>query len=982
MGDSRLRADDALARTRADWNIYRRLLAYVVPMWAYFVVALVGYGLGNAAEAYFARLFGDVVEALARPQADDWLRFPLLMMATVVVRGLGDFSGDFFLSRVSYRVVHVLRTQLFEQLLRMPSAYFDRSAKGHLVSRITFNVVQLRDTATDALKSIVQDGSKVVVLLGAMLWANWRLTMIFVVIAPVVAVIVTYASNRFRSISRRIQNSMGDVTHVASEAVNGYRVVRTFGGEEYERNRFERSSRANQQQNLKMVVTKASSTEIIQVFVAGALSLLIGLLFQPRIAGAMSPGDVVYFIGLAGLLARPIKKLSEVNSRLQRGLAAAEDVFSQLDQHTECDTGTYCVERVHGRIEFRDVSFGYESGTTDTLRGIDLTIEPGQRVALVGRSGAGKSTIISLIPRFYEPSKGAILLDGRPLSDYRLQCLRDQIALVTQQVVLFNDTLERNIAYGRLATSSTEDIWSAVRRAHADNFIEALPSGLKTLVGDDGVLLSGGQRQRVAIARALLKDAPILILDEATSSLDPESENHIQAALEEVMRGRTTLVIAHRLSTIEGADLIVVIDDGRIVERGTHRELLARGGTYAELYASQFAALPVRSAAPPNTRAETKEPADDPVQPRALVHGTGGIARRMPTLGAAPAAVVRGWYEDAGWLHALAPLDHLYRAIVKRRRFRYLAGHADRWRAPVPVIVVGNIAVGGTGKTPFVIWLTHWLKGRGFRPGIVSRGYAGRRSIDTMSVDDESDPAAVGDEAPLLLARTNVPVVVSGDRADAVRQLLAEHRCDIVVSDDGLQHYALARDIEIALIDGERGFGNGRCLPAGPLREPVSRLDEVDLVIANGDADCAPNAWVMTIVPTAFVNVKSGERIDAQAFAGDALGRVHALAGIGNPRRFFATLARLGIEGDFVALADHHEFAASDLRFDDTRPVIVTEKDATKIRRLDPDAVPAQCWYLEIDAELPAGAQDALAARLADRGIVPNTTFAEASSFQ
>ena len=965
MGESRINV--AMPKTSPDWSIYRRLLAYVLPMWPYFVIALVGYGLGNGAEAYFARLFGDVVEALAKPDPDDWLRFPLLMMATVVVRGLGNFAGDFFLSRVSYRVVHVLRTQLFDQLLKMPSAYFDRSARGHLVSRITFNVIQLRDTATDALKSIVQDGSKVIVLFGAMLWANWRLTAIFIAIAPIVAIIVGYASNRFRNISRRIQNSMGDVTHVASEAVNAYRVVRTFGGEAYERQRFERSSRANQRQNLKMVVTKASSTEVIQVFVAGALSLLIGLLFQPSIAGAMTPGDVVYFVGLAGLLARPIKKLSEVNPRLQRGLAAAEDVFEQLDQEIEHDDGMVAVDRVAGRLEFRNVSFGYESGSGAALRGIDATIEPGQRVALVGRSGAGKSTFVSLIPRFYEPTSGTILLDGRPLTDYTLKCLRDQIALVTQQVVLFNDTLERNIAYGRLAGSRAEEIWNAVTRAHAAGFIKALPDGLATVVGDDGVLLSGGQRQRIAIARALLKDAPILILDEATSSLDPESEQYVRAALDEVMRGRTTLVIAHRLSTIQRADVILVLDDGRIVERGTHAELLARGGTYAELYASQFE----DRTSIERRRAETPDAERPPVPERAppTMSRWRAPARRLGHE-IANAAVVRGWYEDSPWLAVLAPFARIYQAIVKRRRFRYLSGRAARWRAPVPVIVVGNITVGGTGKTPFVIWLAQWLAERGFRPGIVSRGYRRQRDADALAVHADMDPTLAGDEAPLLAARTGCPVVVGDDRVEAVQELLRVNDCDVVISDDGLQHYALTRDIEIVVIDGERRFGNGRCLPAGPLREPVTRLADVDLVVANGRA--AANEHAMSIEPRAFVHLRSGERLPPDAFQTDPTTMVHAVAGIGNPQRFFDTLHALGIDVDPRPFEDHHSFVAADLSFADTAPIVVTEKDAVKIRTLPEADVPAHLWYLEVDATLSAAAQDAIAQRLRSRGIAPH----------
>jgi tetraacyldisaccharide 4'-kinase len=329
--------------------------------------------------------------------------------------------------------------------------------------------------------------------------------------------------------------------------------------------------------------------------------------------------------------------------------------------------------------------------------------------------------------------------------------------------------------------------------------------------------------------------------------------------------------------------------------------------------------------------------------------------------------VIRGWYGDSNWVRLLAPFAHLYQAVVRRRRFRYLAGRSERWRAPVPVIVVGNITVGGTGKTPFVIWLSRWLAARGFRPGIVSRGYGGRRSPAALFVTQDSDPDTVGDEASLLARRTGCPVVVAADRVEAVRRLVDETTCDIVISDDGLQHYALSRDVEIVLIDGERGFGNGRSLPAGPLREPVSRLREVDFVVANGCASgSSDREWVMEVVPRAFVNLRSGERVQAADFRAT---RVHAVAGIGNPERFFATLRKLGIGGEFIALDDHHRFSPGDLAFDDDAPVVMTEKDATKVTWMTQDDLPAQCWYLEIDVVLSERAEAALADCLAARGI-------------
>jgi ATP-binding cassette, subfamily B, bacterial MsbA len=941
----------------SDWRTYRRLLGYVRPYWPLFLLSVLGFFLGSASEAFFVVLFGQLIDTWDRAAAEVALRIPLLMLAAALTRAIGEIVGELLLSKISFGVVHRVRTQLFDQLVQMPSAYFDASTQGHLVSRLTYNVAQLRDAGTDALKIMIQDGGKVLVYLSYMFFLSWKLSLIFIATAPLVALVVVRASRRFRRISRRIQNSMGDVTHVASEAVAGYRVVRIFGGEDYERKRFHRSSHYNQRQNLKMVATKATSTQVIQVFVVSGLALLIALLFHPEVSGGLTTGQIVTFLGLAGMLANPIRKLSEVNARLQRGLAAAEDIFSQMDQSVEADTGTLTVERVAGRLEFRGVSFSYDgaigsqAAESPVLKDISLTIEPGQTVALVGKSGSGKSTLASLIPRFYEPSSGQILLDGQPLASYTLASLRRQIALVTQQVTLFNDTLERNIAYGALAGADPLAIRSAVQRAHADLFIDRLPRGLQTVVGDDGVLLSGGQRQRVAIARALLKDAPLLILDEATSALDTESERHIQAALDEVMRGRTTIVIAHRLSTIEKADVILVMDQGVIVEQGSHRELLARGGAYAALYAAQFESPGSGTAAAVDTLAMLPPPAD-------------------PRDGRIGSVLERAWYANGRWLLVLAPLAWLFSRLARRRRLAYLNGRRLPWRAPVPVVVVGNITVGGTGKTPLVIWLARWLRARGFRPGIVSRGFGGRSGRNPLLVDGGTDPRLAGDEAPLLAERSACPVVVCADRVRAVQYLLEVRDCDIVITDDGLQHYALARDVEIAVIDGSRGFGNGRCLPAGPLREPQERLDEVDLVFVNGSArESEQGARArdirMGVLPLAFVSIRTGERLPVDVFA-SRYPRAHAVAGIGNPLRFVGTLRDLGVEAALSSFPDHHRFDGSELIFEDGLPVVCTEKDAVKLRRLE---LPADAWYLEIDIALDVGAEERIIDVLRKHGI-------------
>ncbi len=939
---------------QGDLARYRRLLRYLTPHLGWFGLAVLGFLAAAAGEAWFARLLGDIVDAYEGRTAGAAVLLPALMLAAATMRALGAVAGEFLMSRISHRVVHELRRELFEKLLTLPSAFFERAAQGALVSRLTYTTAQLRDTVTDAIKMVVADGAKVLVLLGMMVYANWRLTLIFLAVAPAVAAIVRYASQRFRRISRRMQDSMGAVTHAASEAVAGHHVTRAFGGEAYERGRFVAASDRNRRQNVKMAAAKASSAHIIQLFVAAALAALVALLFRPEVAAGMSSGDLVAYLGYAALLANPIKRLSEVNARLQRGLAAAEDVFWQLDQAPEVDTGERVVERAQGRIEFRNVAFRYEGAARDALQDVSFTVEPGQVLAVVGRSGAGKTTLASLIARFHDHEQGEILLDGQPLTSYALANLRDQIALVPQRVTLFNDTLRSNIAYGRLGGAADADIADAVRRAHVDQFLGDLPEGLDTRVGADGARLSGGQRQRVAIARALLKDAPILILDEATSALDTESERNVQAAVEEAMRGRTTIVIAHRLSTIERADTILVLDQGRVVEMGGPDALLRAGGVYAELYESQFAngtepASPGAAALP----APLAMPFDAPT------------TRHV-------GALERAWYADRFWPRLLAPLAWLFAYLVRRRRKRFQSGRAKRWRPPVPVVVIGNVTVGGVGKTPLTIWLANWLQARGARVGVISRGYlgAGRRLPKgryPLTVTAHTPASLAGDEAPLIAQHAGCPVVVGPDRVAAAQRLLADAPCDVLLSDDGLQHYALERDLEVAVIDGTRGLGNGRCLPAGPLREPAARLRDVDLVVANGAATgVAPNEHTMAARPVAFRNLASGERVPAQRFAGRVDGTLYAISGIGNPDRFHRTLTELGLAPIDRAYPDHHPFVAADVAVPPGTWVVVTEKDAAKLAELRPTP---DCWALQIEMAPSQELEAALSAALTRIGV-------------
>jgi len=591
-------AVDVSAEQPSSLKIYGRLLGYVRPYIGLFLLSILGFLIFASTQPMLAYILKYFVDGLSNPEAslfppNDYLpslpllqAVPLLIVLIAAWQGLGSFLGNFFLAQVSLGLVHDLRVALFNKLLVLPNRYFDNHNSGHLISRITFNVTMVTGAATDAIKVVIREGMTVVFLFASLLWMNWKLTLVMLAILPLIGLMVSSTSKKFRKQSKKIQVAMGDVTHVASETIQGYRVVRSFGGEGYEQERFYNASQSNTDKQLRMVKTGAVYTPLLQLVTYSAMAMVMFLVLYLR--GDSSAGDLVAYITMAGLLPKPIRQLSEVSSTVQKGLAGAESIFEQLDEPSEVDNGTVERERGSGRLEVRNLTFQYPDTDKPVLHDISFVAEPGQMVALVGRSGSGKSTLASLVPRFYHHEQGQILLDGVDVEDYTLRNLRRHIALVTQQVTLFNDTVANNIAYGDLAGAPLADIQQAAAAAYADEFIEKMPQAYETLVGENGVLLSGGQRQRLAIARALLKNAPVLILDEATSALDTESERHIQGALDKVMQGRTTLVIAHRLSTIEKADLILVMDQGRIVERGNHAQLLAQNGYYTRLHARQF----------------------------------------------------------------------------------------------------------------------------------------------------------------------------------------------------------------------------------------------------------------------------------------------------------------------------------------------------------------------------------------------------------
>jgi subfamily B ATP-binding cassette protein MsbA len=565
---------------------YKRLLAYVKPHRASFLVSIFGFLIYSSTQPLFASLIQQIIDTMQAKSKDAMIYLPLFFGGLIIVRGIGAFVGNYFLVKVSVNVIHKLRCQIFDKYTDLPTAYFDANNSGHMISRITNNVGQVAQATTDAVRKVVQETLTAIGLLIYLFYCNWMLSLVFVVIAPIISLLVLYVSKRLRMLSKRIQDSLGDMTHITSELVNGNRVVKSYGGEAYEKKRFLESSIYNRRQTLKIVTTSSIHNQIMQLIIAAALVFLmyIAIFFMEQ----SSVGQFVAYLTAAFLLPRPIRQLSDANGDIQKGIVAAESLFEILDEQSEQDTGTFEVNRAEGALEFRNLSFQYEGTQEPALIDISFKAEPGQTIALVGSSGGGKSTLASLVSRFYPHEHGEILLDGVEINTYRLCSLRQQIALVNQQVTLFNDTIANNIAYGALADADKEAITLAASDAYAMEFISKLDSGLDTLIGENGVKLSGGQRQRLALARALLKDAPILILDEATSALDTESERFIQAALHKVMGNRTTLVIAHRLSTIENADMILVLDHGRIIERGTHEQLIGKNGAYSRLHAMQF----------------------------------------------------------------------------------------------------------------------------------------------------------------------------------------------------------------------------------------------------------------------------------------------------------------------------------------------------------------------------------------------------------
>jgi subfamily B ATP-binding cassette protein MsbA len=570
-------------------SLYLRLLRHTRPYWPVFLGAVAGMALVALGDVTMLWLSKPLVNNFVTPDPVWFKWLPIAIVTVFVLRGLGSYVSDYGMAWVGHRVGLDLRNAMARHLVRLPTPFFDNQSTGNLISKITFDPMNLASATSSVVTSGIRNSLTIIAFLGVLLYENWRLTLIGIVVFPLAGGIVRYFNKRLRSSSRDVQTAVGDLTHVLEEAIVGHRVVKIFGGQAYEAARAHRAANRLRVLMGKQSSATAASAPITQLLAAGVVAIILYFALQQSRSGHVDIGSfILYVTGMLRLLDQ-LKGLAGINASLQRGLAAAESVFALIDETPEVDRGKERLDRARGELRFEQVSLRYETKDAYALETVDLAIAPGETVALVGPSGAGKTSLVNLVPRFYLPSSGRILLDGHDISDVTLDSLRANIALVSQDVVLFNDTVAANIAYGAMQGVDQAAIEAAAQAAHALDFIRAMPQGLATLVGENGVRLSGGQRQRIAIARALLKNAPILILDEATSALDSESERHVQAALETLMQNRTTIVIAHRLSTIENADRIVVLDQGRVVEIGTHAELLTRHGIYARLHQIQFA---------------------------------------------------------------------------------------------------------------------------------------------------------------------------------------------------------------------------------------------------------------------------------------------------------------------------------------------------------------------------------------------------------
>ena len=910
------------------YNAYRALLSLAFEHKGYFLIAVIGMVIFAISDATFAYLMKPLLDDGFIDRDATVIKYmPIAMILIFMVRMVAIFMRSYSMSYIGRNVINTLRKMMFDKLLTLTSDEYDQSSTATIVTRFAYDVEQVAKAVSSSLTVFIQDSLRIVALLGYMFWVSWQLTSIFLVAGPIVFLIVVRISGRFRGISKNIQQSMGGVTQVAQEVVDSNRIVKIFGGDEFERNKFNKVNDRNLKLHLKMSIAQAISMPLIQLVVAISFAAIVAFATSEGMRGAISTGDFVSFVFAVTMLLAPMRALSSINAQIQKGIAAGESVFEFTSRESENDQGELQLQRAEGRLDFDKVVLCYRRSEQRVLDEVSFEVRPEQTVAIVGRSGSGKSSLVNLIPRLYEYDSGEVCLDGERIDQYRIADLRRQISYVGQDVRLFNDNIRNNIAYGIAHQVDEEQIIEAARQAHAWEFISEMPDQLNTEVGERGVLLSGGQRQRIAIARAFLKDAPILILDEATSALDTESERYIQHAMEHLMENRTTLVIAHRLSTIEHADHILVMDQGKIVEQGSHAELLDNDGIYARLHSMQFRDGKDGEF---SSNARPKIIRSSVLNKSLMHHWISSSTQRR-----------QGW-----WLWSmnplsilLMPLSLIFHMVASMRRFGYRTGLLRSQKIPVTTIVVGNITLGGNGKTPIVVALYQLLQDKGYNAAIITRGYKSGHEHEVQILHDGLTRNSFGDEANMISEICRCPIGVGADRVAVATQILEQFPdTDIILSDDGLQHYALRRDIEIAVCR-YIALGNGLMLPAGPLREPRNRLQRVDITI-DRDSD-----QVIESLGEVWNLSQPEKRRHISEFQGR---QVHALAGIGFPEIFFASLAQMGIDTIEHEFPDHHEFSARELELKPALPILVTHKDAVKLKGIARDNV----WVVPLNIEL------------------------------
>ena len=711
------------------------------------MLSIVGFLMFAAADIAAVEWIRQIIAFINSDETDFSIMLVLALIFIALGRGIGFFIGNYFMSRVGFGIVHDLRSELFTKLINLPKLYFDQNQSGQLINRITFTTTQVSGAASNAIKTFVREGFLLIGLMVYMLSLNWKLTLLLLVTTPFIALIVYVAGKRLRKLAKTIQTAMGDVTHLASEAVDGNLEIKSFNAESYETERFLKANASNKNQNLKLEATSNLATPIIQLLVSVSLSIVAYFALGAQLGIELSAENFVAFITAAGLMAKPIRQLSNINAVIQKGLAAAIEIFDQLDAKEEKDTGDIETPII-GSIEFKDVAFSYNPKEL-VLNNLNFNIQRNETIAIVGKSGSGKSTIANLLSRFYSDFSGEISIDGVSIMDYKLSFLRESISIVNQSPTLFNDSIEKNIAYGEDVIDEAK-LKEAAEISGCIEFIEKLPEGYKSEIGDDGVLLSGGQRQRIAIARAFYKDSPIIILDEATSSLDNESELIVQEAVDKLINNRTTIVIAHRLSTIENANKILVLDQGTVSESGTHEDLLDQDGIYKSLYQNKFSDSVESSTHARKSKSQEYLPS-------------------FTEESAQQGYLIDAWYKKSAWLYLLSPFTFIFSTLVRWRKNSYLKNPSKVWNSEVPIVVVGNISMGGTGKTPLVKHIASALKDRGYKPGLVSRGYGGKFS-GTLEVIPETTFKQTGDEAQLL-AKLKLPFFIDKDRSRAAKTL-------------------------------------------------------------------------------------------------------------------------------------------------------------------------------------------------------------------